>query len=113
MPEQSSFVSKIKEILQYALILVVGLGIGLGAKQAWTWYNTPPAFIETNTAPHFANVEQKVVIYSASWCNFCKATRKYLEDNNIPYIDRDIGIGVMNEQTNFTPPLAPKPFHKW
>lgn len=93
MSEQSSFADKIKEVLQYALILVVGLGIGLGIKQAWTWYSTPPAFIETNTAPHFANVEQKVVIYSTSWCKFCKATREYLEANNIPFIDRDIEKG--------------------
>ena len=93
MSEQSSFADKIKEVLQYAIILAVGLGIGLGAKQAWTWYNTPPAFVETNTAPHFANVEQKVVIYSTSWCKFCKATREYLEANNIPYIDRDIEKG--------------------
>ena len=93
MSEQSSFTDKIKEVAQYAIILVVGLGIGLGVKEAWNWYNTPAAFIETNTAPHFANVEQKVVMYSTSWCKFCKATREYLEANNIDYVERDIEKG--------------------
>ena len=98
MSEQSSFADKIKEVLQYAIILVIGLGIGLGVKQAWVWYTTPPAFIETDTSAHFANVEEKVVLYSTAWCQFCKATRKFLEENNIAYEDRDIEKG--NEHTD-------------
>ena len=93
MSETSSFGDKIKEVLQYGLILAVGLGIGLGVKQGWAWYNTPPAFVETNTSAHFANVEEKVIIYSTSWCQFCKKTREYLDSNNIAYEDRDIEKG--------------------
>jgi hypothetical protein len=46
----SSFKSKIKDVASYALILGIGLGAGLGAKKAHTWYNDAPAYVETNTA---------------------------------------------------------------
>ncbi len=93
MSEKSSFADKIKEVLQYAVILAVGLGIGLGVKQGYAWYTTPEPFIITDTAPHFANVDTKVVVYSTKWCQFCKKTREYLVSNNIPFIDRDIEVG--------------------
>jgi glutaredoxin len=93
MSTQSSMMDKIKEVMQYAIILAVGLGIGIGAKEGWAWYNTPAAFVETDTSAHFANINEKVVVYSTSWCQFCKKTREYLIANNIPFEDRDIEKG--------------------
>lgn len=93
MSEKTSFMAKIKEVLSYAVILAVGLGIGLGVKEGWAWYNTPAPYIETDTSAHFANVDTKIVIYSTSWCQFCKKTREYLESNNIAFEDRDIELG--------------------
>lgn len=33
---------------------------------------------------------EKVIMYSTSWCGYCKKARKYFRKNNIPYIDYDI-----------------------
>ncbi|NHO88946.1 DUF4124 domain-containing protein [Pseudoteredinibacter isoporae] len=33
---------------------------------------------------------EKVVMYSASWCGYCKKARKYFVANNIPFIEYDI-----------------------
>jgi len=32
----------------------------------------------------------KLVMYSTSWCGYCKRARKYFRKNNIPYTDYDI-----------------------
>ncbi len=86
----SSFKSKIKDVATYAVLIGIGLGVGLGAKKAYTWYNEAPAYVETNTAVHFANTEQKVVIYGTQWCPFCTKAKAFLTDNNIPFVERDI-----------------------
>lgn len=31
-----------------------------------------------------------VILYSTSWCGACRAARKYLDQNRIPYVERDI-----------------------
>ena len=31
-----------------------------------------------------------VVLYSASWCGYCKKTRAFLADHNIPYTEYDV-----------------------
>ncbi|HEY4222523.1 MAG TPA: glutaredoxin domain-containing protein [Myxococcota bacterium] len=31
-----------------------------------------------------------VVVYSASWCGFCKKAKAWLKDNDVPFIDRDV-----------------------
>ena len=93
MSNNSGIKAKIQEVLTYGAILAVGLGIGIAVKEGWAWYNAPTPYVEINTAPHFANIDEKVVIYSTNWCQFCKQTRAYLEANNIPFEDRDIELG--------------------
>lgn len=34
--------------------------------------------------------EGDVVLYATSWCGYCKLTRQYLAQNNIPYTEYDI-----------------------
>ncbi|MCJ8272865.1 MAG: hypothetical protein MJK04_26145 [Psychrosphaera sp.] len=89
----SSFKSKIKEVATYAVLLGFGLSAGFGAKKAYAWYNEAPAYVETNTAAHFANTEQKVVVYSTQWCPFCTKAKQFLTDNNIEFEERDIEKG--------------------
>jgi glutaredoxin len=31
-----------------------------------------------------------VIIYSASWCHWCKVAKQFLEDNKIEYIEKDL-----------------------
>ncbi len=31
-----------------------------------------------------------VIVYSASWCGFCKKAKAWLHENNVPFIDRDV-----------------------
>ena len=69
--------------MTYAIIIAVGLGIGLGVKEGWAWYNQVPASVETNTSAHFANTDEKVVLYTTQWCVYCKRTKEYLVSNNI------------------------------
>jgi glutaredoxin 3 len=34
----------------------------------------------------------RIVIYTTSWCPYCKATKQYLTDNNIPFINKDVEL---------------------
>ncbi|MCA9338715.1 NrdH-redoxin [Candidatus Saccharibacteria bacterium] len=34
--------------------------------------------------------EQKVIIYSTSWCGFCRSEKQYLDGKNVSYIDKDV-----------------------
>lgn len=38
----------------------------------------------------------QVKIYSIPTCPYCKATKKFLEDNNIPYLDLDVSRNKEN-----------------
>ena len=93
MSGQSGIFAKVKEVLSYALIIGVGLGIGLAGKSAWQWYNQVPAYVETDTRDHFADVSDKVIVYTTQWCGFCKKTKAYLTENNIAFLERDIEKG--------------------
>lgn len=37
-----------------------------------------------------ADSEGKVVLYSTSWCGYCKRSASYMRQKNIPFIERDI-----------------------
>jgi len=34
--------------------------------------------------------EPKVIIYSTTWCAFCKTERQYLERLGVAYVDKDV-----------------------
>jgi glutaredoxin len=34
--------------------------------------------------------DNKIVLYSASWCGYCKQARQYFEAHNIPYTEYDV-----------------------
>ena len=38
----------------------------------------------------FEATPDKVIMYSTSWCGYCKKARKYFEANSIPYTEYDI-----------------------
>lgn len=37
-----------------------------------------------------AQYQEKVVLYATSWCAYCRKTRKFLSEKNIPYREIDI-----------------------
>ena len=42
-------------------------------------------------APEYAaQHEERVILYATQWCAYCKKTRKFLEQNNIPYYEYDV-----------------------
>lgn len=41
--------------------------------------------------PNFAELHDgKVILYSASWCGYCKKTREFLNEKSIPFYEYDI-----------------------
>ena len=34
--------------------------------------------------------EGSVIVYSASWCGFCKQAKSWLKGHNVPYVERDV-----------------------
>jgi glutaredoxin len=41
-------------------------------------------------APATPPPEGSVIVYSATWCGFCKKTKAWLKEHNVPYIERDV-----------------------
>jgi glutaredoxin len=93
MENTTSWSHKIKEVLSYSLIVIVGLGIGLTIKYGIEKYNEEPTYIQTNTQAHFENSNNKVVIYTTQWCPYCKKAKQFLIQNNIAFTERDIEQG--------------------
>lgn len=34
--------------------------------------------------------KQKVIIYSTSWCGFCRSEKQYLDTKNVSYEEKDV-----------------------
>jgi glutaredoxin len=45
---------------------------------------------ETQANNEDRTIDKKVVMYSTSWCGYCKKARRYFKANNIPYREFDI-----------------------
>ena len=41
----------------------------------------------------------KVVMYSTSWCGYCKKAKNYFEANKIAYIEKDIEEWAISDST--------------
>jgi glutaredoxin len=47
--------------------------------------------VSYESAPAAADADSKrVVMYSASWCGYCRQARNYFQQNGINYVERDI-----------------------
>jgi glutaredoxin len=40
--------------------------------------------------------EGQIVVYGASWCEYCAALRRHLDDSRIPYVERDVDASTEN-----------------
>lgn len=41
-------------------------------------------------SPDNATASSQVILYSTSWCGYCKKARRYLKANNIPFTEYDV-----------------------
>jgi glutaredoxin len=41
-------------------------------------------------APSLPPPDGSVVVYSATWCGYCKKAKAWLEQNHVPFIERDV-----------------------
>lgn len=80
----------LKGLLAPILMTALGFGIGVGALYGWQYLNRPATVFEVETSAHFATTEKALILYSASWCEYCQKVKNYLEQHNIAYENRDI-----------------------
>jgi glutaredoxin len=50
-------------------------------------YDAARGQVQAPTAPP---PEGSVVVYSATWCGFCKKAKAWLKDNGVPFVERDV-----------------------
>lgn len=67
-------------LLLSAAVVVSGCA---GAKVETGMRDAPPSPVEATSYPG-------IVIYTVSWCPHCQAARRYLDERNIPYTNRDV-----------------------
>ena len=80
----------LKGFVTLTLMTLCGFGIGVGALYGWQYLNRPAAITEIETAAHFATTDKMLIVYSASWCEYCQKVKNYLDQHNIAYENRDI-----------------------
>jgi len=49
------------------------------------WFNPPPPLINVSE-------NNKVILYSTTWCGYCAKTRQFFADNHIQYTDLDVEL---------------------
>ncbi len=103
-----------------ALVSLLALTAGAGEIHRWTdpdgsvhYGHRPPAgaesdiltlHINTYSAPGIQALEavfrtdDKVVMYSATWCGVCKRAKRYFEDRQIPFTEYDIETSAKGKQ---------------
>jgi len=80
----------LKGLLSSVLMTLCGFGIGVGALYGWQYLNRPATVTEIATAAHFATTDKALVVYSASWCQYCQKVKNYLDQHQIAFENRDI-----------------------
>ena len=86
-----------KSILALVLIYIYGL----------CFYS---CYFTTNLVKHTPVVKaEPVIIYSASWCGWCKVAKKFLKDNNVEFVERNFDDAeVRSELANIAKRLGYK-----
>lgn len=79
-----------KSILSIALMLFFGVGVGFATLYGWQYLQRPSPVSEMETSAHFASTDKSLIIYTASWCQYCQKVKNYLNQHQIAFEDRDI-----------------------
>jgi glutaredoxin-like protein NrdH len=79
---------------------VVGIGVILSDKDRERFLSTPDDIRQTRHTTQGVKM-RNVFIYALSTCSHCKRTKKFLEENNIPFdfVDVDLCQGEERQQT--------------
>ncbi|MEE9448118.1 MAG: glutaredoxin domain-containing protein [Arenicellales bacterium] len=98
--------------LKALFLLSIGFGLNVGAAEIYKWVGEDGQIhygnarqmrdrserIEMNISSYEhvdisnreSTYQDKVVMYSTSWCGYCKQARRHFQANNIDYIEFDI-----------------------
>lgn len=64
------------------LVIVAALALVQNWGAIQRWWNPPPDYSQQHDA--------EVVLYATSWCGYCAKARKFLNDNEIAFVEYDI-----------------------
>lgn len=79
-----------KGILSSVLMMLLGVGVGVTTLYGWQYLQRPSSVSEMETSAHFASTNKNLVIYTASWCQYCQKVKNYLNQHQVAFEDRDI-----------------------
>ena len=80
----------VKGLIHSMLFIVLGLAIGRGAVLGYNHLTQVPLVEHGNHGKYYTSKLPNVVLFGASWCQFCKKTRSLLDSENIGFIDYDV-----------------------
>jgi glutaredoxin 3 len=102
---------KIKDFFKVTCFVLAGLTAGTAVNSLWAWYNEPTPYITIDTSEHFVGLEHNIVIYTASWCPYCKSLKRLLDERKVSYKEHDIekaDEGVLKLYISLGPKGVPK-----
>lgn len=82
--------SNLKNIFTLLLFVVIGLTAGFAVQNLWNWYQSPPAYLTLDNSAHFIDTSTDIVIYTTSWCPYCRAAKQFLDQRKVAYTEYDI-----------------------
>lgn len=65
---------------------LIGLLVLSAVVFSWNKFTADAGESEMEIPSH----SSEVILYSTSWCGYCAKTRKYFEDNQIPFVEYDV-----------------------
>jgi glutaredoxin len=80
----------LKQCSHVILMTILGFSLGFGALFAWQAFNRPNTVFEMETTAHFATTDKPLILYSATWCEYCAKVKDYLDQHQIVFENRDI-----------------------
>lgn len=80
----------LKGLLAPLGMTALGFGIGIGTLYSWQYLNRPATVFEFETSAHFATTDKALILYSASWCEYCQKVKNYLDQHQVVFENRDI-----------------------
>lgn len=91
----------LKSFFGSVMTAVLGFAIGIVALYGWQYANQPPTVIEMDTSAHFAATDKRLILYSASWCQYCDKVKNYLNKHQLVFENRDIESADLKVQQLF------------